>query len=533
MPFLDSVAGMPEVDLGMSQDTSDLVRKGNKPVVQARYDSQFYKTKICTFWQKNSCKRKDSCKYAHGYQELKDVPNLSRTAMCSTMLTLGTCKERDCTFAHSIDELRATDNFYKTTMCCFHRYGTCSMGVYCRHAHSREELRANLDNMAKAQKAGKFGSKDQETSENGDGMPKVTSLQMHHLNSQNRMQPDHVFDNNSQGDADEDDDDDDDDLGPIPDWVRIQSMPAPRTAVPKWKSRQCNFVEANRWNNKDYGYADQSMACGQFNSEDSLPEMPQWARVTSMPAALQHPDGVSDSDSCGTTTCDSLNMTRQISERSHYDMSMTMSPPSPLSSAPSPCQWVNPQARKLAGLPDPITQLSPATETTGFAPCFAAGSMNAQQRATAPMAPYTPRLRMPFPVWNPMFQMGQRPLCLVVPVPASSLGSQEVSCDSVPVVAEGTCSSSLQEATPMVHRCNMPKGMIMTPELMSGAPSTNLPTGISDQGAFCTSSTGIAPGVSLPCGSNETMAALRVRQDWLKELEAKILQDAMPESYQD
>jgi len=464
------------------------------------------------------------------------VPNLSRTAMCSTMLTFGTCKEPDCAFAHSLDELRATDNFYKTTMCCFHRYGTCSMGIYCRHAHSREELRANLNNMAKAQKAGKFGSKDKETSENGDGMPKATSFQMHRLNPQNRIQTDYVLDNNSQED-DDCDDDDDDDLGPIPDWVRIQSMPAPRTAVPEWKSRQCNFVETNRWNNREDGYADQRIACGQFTSEDSLPEMPQWARVISMPAALQHPDCVSDSDSCCTTTCDSLIMTRQVSERTHYEMSMTMSPPSPLSSTSSPGQWVNPQARKIAGLPDPITNLSPATETTGFATCFAAGSMNAQQRATAPstgpMAPCTPKVGMPVPFWNPLFRMGQNPMCLVIPVPASSLGSQAVSCNSAPVVAEGTCSSSQQQATPLAPSCNMQHGMIMKPEFMSGAPSTNLPTGISNQGAFCTSSTGVAPGVPLSCGSDGTMAALRVRQDWLNELEAKILQNAMPESYED
>jgi len=36
--------------------------------------------------------------------------------------------------------------------------------------------------------------------------------------------------------------------------------------------------------------------------------------------------------------------------------------------------------------------------------------------------------------------------------------------------------------------------------------------------------------VLLPCGGSETATALQVRQDWLNELEAKILQNAMPES---
>ena len=36
-----------------------------------RYEDQFFKTKMCSFWEKGACTRGYDCKYAHGDKERK------------------------------------------------------------------------------------------------------------------------------------------------------------------------------------------------------------------------------------------------------------------------------------------------------------------------------------------------------------------------------------------------------------------------------------------------------------------------------
>jgi len=301
-------------------------------------------------------------------------------------------------------------------------------------------------------------------------------------------------------------------------------MPASRTAVQKNKS-QWQSVEANQWHSKDAWYGDHRTAYAQFSSEGSLPEMHQWARITSMPASLPHRDGHMgfESGSSSATTCEDLTMLRQFSESSQYEMSMTMSPSPPGSSSASPCQCVNPQTRKITGLPGPITKLIPADESIDSAGCFAAGSMSTPQRAAAPSTdPITacaPLADMPLAVWNRMLQMGQVPLFqtgqkhMVVLAPASWMDLQEVPCSGTAVAAEGTWPSSVQRTTSKVPRCPWQHGTGMV--------------------ASRTSSSGVAPAVLPPCGSSETVAVPQVHQHWLNELEAIILKNAMPECYED
>lgn len=105
-----------------------------------RYEDQFFKTKLCMFWEKGACTRGSNCKYAHGDKELNEMPNLTKTSLCKDLLTTGTCTRSDCLFAHSVEELRATNKFYKTSMCSFHRVGQCKLGAACRHAHDPSEL---------------------------------------------------------------------------------------------------------------------------------------------------------------------------------------------------------------------------------------------------------------------------------------------------------------------------------------------------------------------------------------------------------
>jgi len=117
----------------------------------ARYNGQFHKTKLCTFWLQNKCERNDDCKYAHGEQELKHPPNLSKTTSCANTVAFGFCDVDDCPYAHSCSELRCTQDFYKTKMCSLHKRGKCTMGSECRHAHSLDELHANRCSTAGSQ----------------------------------------------------------------------------------------------------------------------------------------------------------------------------------------------------------------------------------------------------------------------------------------------------------------------------------------------------------------------------------------------
>jgi len=107
----------------------------------SRYDEQFYKTKLCSLWKAGSCRRR-RCRFAHGEHELQRSPDLSKTALCRNMQRNGACEDPQCKFAHDLSELRATEKFFKTTLCSFSRDGSCKMGELCRHAHSRAELRS-------------------------------------------------------------------------------------------------------------------------------------------------------------------------------------------------------------------------------------------------------------------------------------------------------------------------------------------------------------------------------------------------------
>jgi len=352
-----------------------------------------------------------------------------------------------------------------------------------------------------------------------------SSVGIHSLNSQNRKNLEHDLPKISQKDeVDDDDDNNDDDLGPMPDWVRRQTMPASRTADQKGTSK-CQSLEAN--------YGDQKQAYEQFASDDSPPEMPQWARIAMMPS-LPNRDGqkFSDDASSCATTCDHSPMLRQMSESTNYETSSTMSPSLPGSSTTSPFQWANPQARTVLGLPDPIAMLNPVVHSIG-----SARALPTPQRTSAPsigpIAPCTPDAGLPVAAWDQLRQMGHNPLhqvgqqYLASPMMAS-MGSKVDPRNSTPVAAQNTWSSSVQKKTPTVPSCPVQHGMMMKPGFMPGATSTNLPAGISNQAVSGTSSAGVAPSVL-----NETMAALGVRQNLLNELEANILQEAMPEIYQD
>lgn len=111
---------------------------------RSRYEDQFVKTKLCSFYEKGKCTRGAQCTFAHGSFELQQLPDLTKTSLCPALMQFGACDDDACLFAHGVQELRATKKFYKTSMCKFHLMRQCRMGGACRHAHDESELRMDL-----------------------------------------------------------------------------------------------------------------------------------------------------------------------------------------------------------------------------------------------------------------------------------------------------------------------------------------------------------------------------------------------------
>lgn len=68
-----------------------------------------FKTKLCTHHMKGSCKRGESCNFAHGQEELvlTEVPLNAKTKLCD-YFNKGSCLRGDCcTFAHGPNDLAA------------------------------------------------------------------------------------------------------------------------------------------------------------------------------------------------------------------------------------------------------------------------------------------------------------------------------------------------------------------------------------------------------------------------------------------
>eukprot|EP01053_Blabericola_migrator_P013457 Blabericola_migrator_1__13456@NODE_96_length_14432_cov_203_974173_g86_i0_p3_GENE_NODE_96_length_14432_cov_203_974173_g86_i0NODE_96_length_14432_cov_203_974173_g86_i0_p3_ORF_typecomplete_len479_score86_22zfCCCH/PF00642_24/0_014zfCCCH/PF00642_24/1_5zfCCCH/PF00642_24/3e07zfCCCH_3/PF15663_5/4_3e06zfCCCH_3/PF15663_5/0_00097zfCCCH_4/PF18044_1/0_00091zfCCCH_4/PF18044_1/2_6e03zfCCCH_4/PF18044_1/0_00013zf_CCCH_4/PF18345_1/0_011zf_CCCH_4/PF18345_1/18zf_CCCH_4/PF18345_1/0_00089Torus/PF16131_5/1_1e04Torus/P len=142
------------------------------------WQSQFYRTKLCPFyvkdipepnatqwgsnvgWAGGECVNGDHCRFAHSTSELRPLPDLRKTKLCSSYTKKVPCKNTKCPFAHSPKELRTSSSiFYKVTLCNFYKNGKCWNGSNCRFAHGNEELRnatnalANASNNATSQES--------------------------------------------------------------------------------------------------------------------------------------------------------------------------------------------------------------------------------------------------------------------------------------------------------------------------------------------------------------------------------------------
>ncbi|PHJ22587.1 zinc finger (ccch type) motif-containing protein [Cystoisospora suis] len=109
----------------------------------ARIEDQFFRIKLCPKYVRGLCRKGSRCSYAHTEEQLRDVPNLWKTKLCSAYRFGKTCPlEEACPYAHGEEELRSTADYYKTKLCKFWmREGRCEAGKACRHAHGDQELR--------------------------------------------------------------------------------------------------------------------------------------------------------------------------------------------------------------------------------------------------------------------------------------------------------------------------------------------------------------------------------------------------------
>lgn len=92
----------------------------------------FEKTTLCKFFVRKKCTRGNACTFAHGAEDVRSKPNLTKTKLCSRLDSRGTCALGDsCTYAHSISELR--------------RPSTGASSVAATSSASRTEARAAHD----------------------------------------------------------------------------------------------------------------------------------------------------------------------------------------------------------------------------------------------------------------------------------------------------------------------------------------------------------------------------------------------------
>uniref|UniRef100_A0A0G4FHF0 C3H1-type domain-containing protein n=1 Tax=Chromera velia CCMP2878 TaxID=1169474 RepID=A0A0G4FHF0_9ALVE len=67
-----------------------------------------YKTQLCKHFSTGYCPMEDSCRFAHGVDDLRRRPALERTSLCYSVLRGFACaRGNDCTYAHTFEELNS------------------------------------------------------------------------------------------------------------------------------------------------------------------------------------------------------------------------------------------------------------------------------------------------------------------------------------------------------------------------------------------------------------------------------------------
>ena len=81
------------------------------------------------------CFKGEKCSYAHSNEELKEIPNLIKTKLCTHFMA-GCCpKEDKCKYAHGQFELRKLNNNTESQVCNYFQQGSCRFGNTCKFLH--------------------------------------------------------------------------------------------------------------------------------------------------------------------------------------------------------------------------------------------------------------------------------------------------------------------------------------------------------------------------------------------------------------
>eukprot|EP00931_Biecheleriopsis_adriatica_P113561 TRINITY_DN8865_c0_g1_i1.p1 TRINITY_DN8865_c0_g1~~TRINITY_DN8865_c0_g1_i1.p1 ORF type:complete len:334 (+),score=75.96 TRINITY_DN8865_c0_g1_i1:116-1117(+) len=67
----------------------------------------FAKTQLCKFFMDGACNRGAACRFAHGQQDMQDLPDLRKTGICKKWI-MSRClrSSEECIYAHGAQELR-------------------------------------------------------------------------------------------------------------------------------------------------------------------------------------------------------------------------------------------------------------------------------------------------------------------------------------------------------------------------------------------------------------------------------------------
>ncbi|PHJ17068.1 zinc finger (ccch type) motif-containing protein [Cystoisospora suis] len=105
-----------------------------------------YKTNLCKFYLKGTCKRGHKCSWAHGETDIRPFPAFFKTRMCYNWIYFGTCDRQPCTYAHSHLELRGSGKALR--LCNYYfRDAHCPKGARCPMAHDINQLDPAIKNL--------------------------------------------------------------------------------------------------------------------------------------------------------------------------------------------------------------------------------------------------------------------------------------------------------------------------------------------------------------------------------------------------
>lgn len=74
---------------------------------QRKVKQQYVGTTMCKFYLAGTCKRGTACTFAHSQDQIRELPNYSKTRLCDAYMSTGHCEQGSaCKFAHGREEMQ-------------------------------------------------------------------------------------------------------------------------------------------------------------------------------------------------------------------------------------------------------------------------------------------------------------------------------------------------------------------------------------------------------------------------------------------